>query len=47
MREIRSYGSVGVQGGNELHYPENPQRQHVPTVRHNIAKTSYRLLITN
>ena len=22
MREIRSYGSVGVRGGNEPHYPE-------------------------
>jgi hypothetical protein len=25
MREIRSYGSVGEQGGNELLYPENRQ----------------------
>ena len=24
MREIRSYGSVGEQGGNELLYPESP-----------------------
>jgi hypothetical protein len=23
MREIRSYGSVGEQGGNELLYPDN------------------------
>ena len=40
MREIRSYGFVGVQGGNELHYPENPQRQHVPTVNNNAKKQS-------
>ena len=26
MREIRSYGSVGEQGGNELLYPESAQR---------------------
>jgi hypothetical protein len=31
MREIRSYGSVGVRGGNEPLYPENPQRFIPPT----------------
>jgi len=31
MREIRSYGSVGVRGGNEPHYPEVVSKNELPT----------------
>jgi len=39
MREIRSYGSVGEQGSNELLYPEHRQLTIPPTVASKARKT--------
>ena len=45
MREIRSYGSVGVPAGNRRHYPERPRSEAQTAVRCSAIDTPIKALV--